>query len=58
MTYYILCGIGVIVTNLLYNAERILLIIVAAKHPDMSVAKVRYLTNMFYSLNTNKKSGV
>ena len=58
MTYYILCGISVIVTALLYNAARILLIIVVVKHPDMSTAKVRYLTNMFRSANTNKKSSV
>lgn len=58
MTYYILCGISVIVTALLHNAARILLIIAVVKHPDMSTAKVRCLTNMFRSANANKKSSV
>lgn len=58
MAYYVLCGISVIVTALLYNAARILLIIVVAKHPDMSTAKVRYLTNMFRSENAKKKSSM
>lgn len=55
MSDLFLYGIVAIISIFLCNISRIILIIVVARHPEMSNAKVFYLANMLRSKKSIKK---